>query len=105
MHDQNGAAMSGASVAWASSASSVASVTPTGLVTAVADGTANSHGHFRLRRRNRVSHRRDAGDYDEYADAEWPRGHPLQRDVGRYRGRRQLHLGDVQLDVNSAPDG
>ena len=40
VHDQNGAAMSGASVAWASSASSVASVTPTGLVTAVADGTA-----------------------------------------------------------------
>ena len=38
--DQNGATMSGASVAWVSSASSVTSVTSTGLVTAVADGTA-----------------------------------------------------------------
>jgi len=40
LHDQNGATMSGASVTWASSASSVASVTSRGLVTAVADGTA-----------------------------------------------------------------
>ena len=40
VRDQNGATMSGASVAWASSAVSVASVSSTGLVTAVADGTA-----------------------------------------------------------------
>ena len=40
VRDQNGAAMSGASVAWASSELSVASVTSAGLVTAVADGTA-----------------------------------------------------------------
>ncbi len=40
VNDQNGAAMSGASVAWASSASTVASVSATGLVTAEADGTA-----------------------------------------------------------------
>ena len=40
VRDQNGAAMSGASVAWASSASSVASVSSTGLVAAVADGPA-----------------------------------------------------------------
>ena len=38
VRDQNGATMDGASVAWASSASSVASVSSTGLVTAVADG-------------------------------------------------------------------
>ena len=38
--DQNGATMAGASLAWASSASSVASISPTGLITAVADGTA-----------------------------------------------------------------
>ena len=38
--DQNGATMSGASVAWASSATTVASVSSTGLVTAEADGTA-----------------------------------------------------------------
>ena len=40
VRDQNGATMSGASVAWASSASSVANVSPTGLIAAVADGTA-----------------------------------------------------------------
>ena len=39
--DQNGATMSGASITWASSASSVASVSSTGLVTALADGTAS----------------------------------------------------------------
>ena len=38
--DQNGATMSGASVAWASSPLSVASVSSTGLVAAMADGTA-----------------------------------------------------------------
>ena len=38
--DQNGATMSGASVAWASSASTVASVSSTGVVAAVADGPA-----------------------------------------------------------------
>ena len=38
--DQNGATMAGASIVWASSASTVASVSPTGLVTAVADGPA-----------------------------------------------------------------
>ena len=38
--DQNGATMSGASVTWASSASSVASVSTTGLVESVANGTA-----------------------------------------------------------------
>ena len=37
VRDQNGATMSGASVAWASSASPVASVSSTGLVTAEAD--------------------------------------------------------------------
>lgn len=40
VRDQNGVAMSGASVSWASSSSSVASVSSGGLVTAVADGTA-----------------------------------------------------------------
>ena len=38
--DQNGAVMAGAAVTWVSSSSSVASVSTTGLVTAVADGTA-----------------------------------------------------------------
>ena len=38
--DQNGAVMAGAAVTWVSSSSSVASVSSTGLVTAVADGTA-----------------------------------------------------------------
>ena len=38
--DQNGATMGGASVTWSSSASAVASVSSTGLVTAVADGQA-----------------------------------------------------------------
>ena len=38
--DQNGATLSGASVSWASSASTVASVSSTGLITALADGTA-----------------------------------------------------------------
>ena len=38
--DQNGATMSGASLVWASSASSVVSVTSSGLVTAVSVGTA-----------------------------------------------------------------
>ena len=38
--DQNQATMSGAPVTWSSSGSSVASVSSTGLVTAVADGTA-----------------------------------------------------------------
>jgi len=38
--DQNGATISGASVTWASSASTVASVSSTGFVSAVADGTA-----------------------------------------------------------------
>ena len=36
--DQNGAVMAGASVSWSSSSTSVASVSSTGLVTAVADG-------------------------------------------------------------------
>ncbi len=40
VRDQNGAIMSGAAVTWMSSASNVASVSSTGLVTAVADGTA-----------------------------------------------------------------
>ena len=40
MLDQNGAVMAGAAVAWVSSSSSVAGVSSTGLVTAVADGTA-----------------------------------------------------------------
>ena len=40
VRDQNGATMSGASVAWASSPLSVASVSSTGLVAAVANGTA-----------------------------------------------------------------
>ena len=40
MLDQNGATLSGASVSWASSASTVASVSSTGLITALADGTA-----------------------------------------------------------------
>ena len=40
VRDQNGATMSGASVTWASSAATVANVSSTGLVTAVADGTA-----------------------------------------------------------------
>ena len=40
VRDQTGATMIGASVAWASSASSVASVSSTGLVTALADGPA-----------------------------------------------------------------
>ena len=38
--DQNGATMSGASVTWATSAASVATVSSSGLVTSVADGTA-----------------------------------------------------------------
>ena len=38
--DQNGATISNASITWASSSSSVASVSSTGLVTAVAEGTA-----------------------------------------------------------------
>jgi len=38
--DQNGATMSGASVSWSSSTPSVASVSTTGLVTAVANGAA-----------------------------------------------------------------
>ena len=38
--DQNGATMSGASVTWSSSAASVATVSSTGLVTSVADGSA-----------------------------------------------------------------
>ena len=38
--DQNGATMSGASVSWASSASTVASASSAGLITAVATGTA-----------------------------------------------------------------
>ena len=38
--DQNGATISGASVTWESSGSSVASVSSSGLVTALADGTA-----------------------------------------------------------------
>ncbi len=37
--DQNGATMSGASVTWATSSASAATVSSTGLVTAVADGT------------------------------------------------------------------
>ena len=41
--DQNGAVMGGASVSWSSSSTSVASVSSTGLVTAVADGTAHAH--------------------------------------------------------------
>ncbi len=40
VRDQNGAIMNGASVTWVSSASNVASVSPTGFVTAVADGSA-----------------------------------------------------------------
>ena len=40
VRDQNGATMSGAPVTWVSSSSNVASVSSTGLVTAVADGTA-----------------------------------------------------------------
>ena len=38
--DQNGATMSGASVTWSSSSASIVTVSSTGLVTAVADGTA-----------------------------------------------------------------
>ena len=38
--DQNGATMSGASVTWSSSSASIATVSSTGLVTSVADGTA-----------------------------------------------------------------
>jgi len=38
--DQNGATMSGASVSWSSSSASVATVSSSGLVTSVADGTA-----------------------------------------------------------------
>ena len=38
--DQTGATMSGASVSWSSSSASVATVSSTGLVTSVADGTA-----------------------------------------------------------------
>ncbi|GIT52549.1 MAG: hypothetical protein Ct9H300mP15_27620 [Gemmatimonadota bacterium] len=38
--DQNGATMSGASVTWSSSSASVATVSSSGLVTAVANGTA-----------------------------------------------------------------
>ena len=38
--DQNGATMSGASVTWSSSSASVATVSSSGLVTSVADGTA-----------------------------------------------------------------
>ena len=40
VRDQNGATMSGTPVTWVSAASNVASVSSTGLVTAVADGTA-----------------------------------------------------------------
>ena len=40
VRDQNGATMSGASIAWASSVSSVAGVSSTGLVTALGAGTA-----------------------------------------------------------------
>ena len=40
VRDQNGAIISEASVTWASSASNVASVSSTGLIAAVADGTA-----------------------------------------------------------------
>jgi uncharacterized protein YjdB len=40
VQDQNGATMSGASVTWSSSSASIATVSSTGLVTAVADGTA-----------------------------------------------------------------
>ncbi len=40
VRDQNGATISGVPVTWESSASNVASVSSTGLVTAVADGTA-----------------------------------------------------------------
>ena len=40
VQDQNGATIGGAIVAWTSSTPSVASVSSTGLVTAVADGTA-----------------------------------------------------------------
>lgn len=40
VRDQNGAAMSGVTVTWSSSAGSVASVSSAGLVTAVANGTA-----------------------------------------------------------------
>ena len=38
--DQNGATMSGASVTWSSSSASIVTVSSTGLVTSVADGTA-----------------------------------------------------------------
>ena len=40
VRDQNGATMSGASVSWATSALSVATVSSSGLVTSVAEGTA-----------------------------------------------------------------
>ena len=40
VRDQDGATISGASITWTSSSSSVASVSSTGLVAAVADGTA-----------------------------------------------------------------
>ena len=40
VRDQNGNAMAGAAVSWASSAASVATVSSTGLVTAVGNGTA-----------------------------------------------------------------
>ena len=54
--DQNGAVMGGASVSWSSSSTSVASVSSTGLVTALADGAANHYGDFWLRHRNRDGH-------------------------------------------------
>ena len=40
VQDQNGATMNGASVTWSTSATSVATVSASGLVTAVANGTA-----------------------------------------------------------------
>ena len=40
VRDQNGTAMAGAAVSWASSAASVATVSATGLVTAAGNGTA-----------------------------------------------------------------